>query len=363
MQLLRDAFRPTVGSHLDLARGARAAVAMLLPLFTLEALGRNQVGSQVAVGTLLGVIFVAFCDIGPTLRVRVRAMGCGAVVGALLILLGSWIGGSWWVAVPAIALATFLSGILPAHGQVVAQVGIILTMVFTVALGKDGGLAAAWPAMLGFLFGGTFFLALVLSSFVLFRFMRLRAREPALRPPPAVVSAPGIALPGWVLLVRLALLRAVGAGLMALVAWGSGVPYPHWAPVVVIASIRTDQVAAVNLARYRIIGTVLGAGLANMVLLWVHSPLALAGLAVAGMFLAFAVKDANNTSFIFFLTFLILVLLNISATGPAYVALRVATTLIGAAAALIVSWLSFRLVRHAAAATRPPPAAPPAGSG
>src|SRR6185437_7427363 len=111
----------------------------------------------------------------------------------------------------------------------------------------------------------------------------------------------------------------------------------------------------------RVVGTVLGAGLADVLLLWVHSPPVLVGLAVAGVFLAFMVKDANNTFFIFFLTFLTLVLLNLSATGPTYVALRIVTALIGALAALIVSWLSVRLMRHASAAANPPSAAPPGG--
>src|SRR5262249_26994999 len=136
-------------------------------------------------------------------------------------------------------------------------------------------------------------------------------------------------------------------------AWSTGVPYPHWAPIVVIASVRTDQVAAVSLTTQRIIGTVLGAGLADLVLIWTHNPMVLAGLAVAGVFLAFTVKDVNNTFFIFFLTVLTLFLLNIPPQGQTYAVLRIVTTLIGAAAALMVSLLSVWLMRRATATTSP----------
>ncbi len=365
MQALQELFRPSAGSHLDPASGARAAVAMFLPLFVLEVIGRNEVGASAAAGTLLGVLFVAFCDLGPTLRARALAMSAGAIIGALLMLLGSWLGSLWWwTPALALALATFASGMLPPYGMVATQAGVILTIVLAVALGKDGGLAAAVPAALGYLFGGAFFLALVLSTVILSRFQRFAARQPApALPAPVTLSAPNKPLPSRSLLIRLALLRALGAGLIAGLTWGYGLAYPHWAPVVVIGSIRTDQAAAVSLTTQRIVGTVLGAALADVVLLWVSSPQALVVLAVVGIFLAFTVKDVNMTSFIFFLTFLTLLLLNLSATGPAYVVLRIVTTLIGAGAALVVSLLSALLARRAMAnAARSSPSSPPSGA-
>lgn len=337
---------------------------MFLPLLVLEVLGRNLLGGNAAVGTLLGVVFVAFCDLGPSLRIRAWAMSAGAFLGALLMALGALIGGPWWVAAPALGLATFLSGVLLVYGKVVAQVGIILTIAFTLALGKDGGPGVAASRGLGFLFGGTFFLLFVLASSLPGRFLRPAAQGPTAASDalPTAPPAAGTPRPKRSLLVWLAVLRALGAALIAGVAWGTGVPYPQWAPVVVIASVRLDQVAAVNLTIQRIVGTVLGAGLADLVLAWVHNPMALAGLAVGGIFLAFTVKDANNTLFTFFLTILILLLLNILPSGPTYVVLRVVATLIGAMAALGVSWLSAWLVQRASAAVRPPHAATPGGA-
>jgi hypothetical protein len=351
---MRQVFSRTADTQFTPGRGARAAVAMLLPVVVLEVLGRNRANGDAAAGTLLGVLFVAFCDIGTSPPIRARAMAAGAVVGALLLALGSSIGGSWWVAVLAVALATLLSGMLPVYGPVVAQVGIILTIVFALALGRDGGPIRAGPTALGFLFGGAFFLLLVLVSVV------LRRSPPPVGQTPTVAQTPPLAVPrGRVSfrspMLHFALLRAGGAALVAGLAWGSGIAYPHWAPIVVIASVRPDQMAALRLTTQRVVGTVLGAGLADVVLFSVQVPVVVAGLAILGVFLAFTVKDVNYTFFVFFLTTQTLLLLSLPAPGPTHAALRVVTTLIGAVVALGISWLSARFVRRTAA----PPHAPP----
>src|SRR5262249_47901952 len=152
--------------------------------------------------------------------------------GALLMVLGSSIGGPWWVAVLTLTLATFIGGILSVYGMGVAQVGIILTILFAMALGRDGGPAVAVPTALGFLSGGAFFLLLVLVSSLLRQSPHPAIQESAIAPPTPQPQAAGSPPPltRWPSVVRFALLRAVGTGLIAGLAWGSGVPYPQWAP-------------------------------------------------------------------------------------------------------------------------------------
>jgi hypothetical protein len=106
-------FRRPAGAQFTPVRGARVALAMLPPLVGIAVLGRTRGGSHVAVGALLGVLFVASCDLGSSLRIRAQAMAAGAVVGALLLGLGSWICGPWWVAVPTLAVTTFLQWVPP----------------------------------------------------------------------------------------------------------------------------------------------------------------------------------------------------------------------------------------------------------
>ncbi len=357
MPLFRRAFQRETDAHLAPGRGALVTVAMLVPLFIIEGMSRNRLDSSAAAGTLLGVLFVAFCDIGPALRTRMWAMGSSIVLGTLLMLLGAAIGGPWWVAVLALTLATVLSGLLPVYGPAAAQVGTILTIVFAVALGSSGGRATAVPTALGFLFGGVFIIVLVLVVAGLSAWLQWPApQSPAapLAPKPSEAPRPGLTLRSPV--VRFALLRAAATGLIAGIAWGSGLSYPQWAPVVVITSVRPNQMAALLLTTQRVTGTVLGAGLADVVLLLVHDSRALAGLAVAGVFLAFTVIEVSYTLFVFFLTALTLLLLNIPASGPTYVRLRIIATLVGAGAALGVSLLAAWLARRTApSSTETPP--------
>jgi uncharacterized membrane protein YccC len=352
-------FHHSAGASFNPIRGAQVASALLLLVVVIEVLGRNRVSSSAAVGALVGVLIVAFCDVGRSLQIRARTMAAGAAGGALLFGLGSSIGGPWWVAVPALGLAVFISGALAVYGPVVAQLGVILTIVFAVALGSDGGPAAAVPVALGFLIGGTYYLVLALLSFVLRRPPHAVGEAPQV--PHASGSPPAAPRSPFTLhspVTRFALLRATATALVAGLAWGSGMAYPQWAPVVVIGSVRPDQMVALRLTTQRVVATVLGAGLAGVVLFWVHDPVVVAGLAVGSVFLAFAVKDENYTFFMFFLTLLTLLLLSLPTSGPTHAALavlRVVTTLIGAVVALGFSWLAAWLERRASAPPHSPP--------
>src|SRR5260221_4909813 len=106
-------------------------------------------------------------------------------------------------------------------------------------------------------------------------------------------------------------------------AWGSGIAYPHWAAIVVLLSVQPDQMAALRLTAQRIVGTVLAAGLADVVLHVIPDPVGLAGLAVGAKFLSVTVQNVNFTVFVFFLT-LPLLLLSRPTQGTAHVASRTA---------------------------------------
>lgn len=352
-------FRRTAGAPFTPVRGARVALAMLPALVGIAVLGHTRVGSDVAGGALLGVLFVASCDLGPSLRIRAQAMAVGALVGTLLLGLGSWIGGPWWVAVPALAVTTFLSGLLPLYGPVCAQVGLILTILVALALGRDGGPATAAPTALGFLLGGMFFLVLVFASSALGRLPHPLGDALRAAPTPAATGAgPSASSTGHAPVIRLAMLRAAGTALVVGAAWGSGIAYPHWAAIIVILSVRPDEMAALRLTTQRVVGTVLAAGLADVVLHVIPDPVVLAGLAVGGEFLAVTVQNVNFTVFVFFIT-LPLLLLSRPTQEPAHAALRVTTTVVGALVALGISALAAWLAQRPSAPPRRPPEALP----
>jgi uncharacterized membrane protein YccC len=162
--------------------------------------------------------------------------------------------------------------------------------------------------------------------------------------------------------IRLAVLRAAGTALVAGAAWGSGIPYPQWAAIVVILSVRPDQMAALRLTTRRVAGTVLAAGLAEVVLHVLPDPVVLAGLAVSSEFLAVTVQNVNFTAFVFFFT-LTLLLLGRPTEGPEHAALRVATTVVGALVALSISAIAAWLAqRPSSVPPRRPPEAWPGGA-
>jgi hypothetical protein len=359
-------FRRNVGAQFTPIRGAWMAIAMLLPVAIIQVLGHSRVSSAAAGGALLGVLFVAFCDPGSShsLPIRARAMAAGTLVGALLLGLGSWIGGpTWWVAALTLGLVTFLGGVLALYGPVAAQLGVILSILFAVALGRGGGPASAAPSLLGFLVGGTVVTLFVMGGTVVIRFVLtlsafrrpsqpIGGAAPAARAPATSPSAPVTPQPR---LIRFAALRAAGTALVAGVAWGIGLPYPEWAALVVIGSTRPNQMTKLGLTMQLAVGTCLGAALAGVVLSVVHDPVVVVVLTVGVVFVAFTVKDVNETFYMFFFTILILLLLSLPSPGHAPVGLRVATTLVGAAVALGLSWLSGWFVRRAAAPPRQPP--------
>lgn len=130
-----------------------------------------------------------------------------------------------------------------------------------------------------------------------------------------------------------------------------GIAYPHWAAIVVLLSVQPDQMAALRLTAQRVVGTVLAAGLADVVLHVIPDPVVLAGLAVGGNFLSITVQNVNFTVFVYFLT-LPLLLLSCPTQGPAHAALRVATTVVGALVALGISALAAWLAQRASAPPR-----------
>jgi uncharacterized membrane protein YccC len=157
-------------------------------------------------------------------------------------------------------LANFLAGLLPARSPLAALVGLLLTIVFVAALGIGGGPGTALPSALGFLLGGMLVLLLMHISLQSARLWHHAARPE--RPPPA--HAPHLSLAALLddfdvrsPLFRQTLLRAIGAGGTAALAWKLGVPYPQWAPITVIVCVRPEKETSVLAALQNIIGTVL----------------------------------------------------------------------------------------------------------
>jgi hypothetical protein len=364
MKMLRHLFKITPGATLTPDRGLRTAGAFGLSLLVLAAFGRTPFGGALGLGFLLGVLFTSFGDVGTSVRARGVAMSALTLGGPLAMAAGRSLAASWWVAALAVFGVTLVAGFLFIYGPLVSLVGMLLSIVFVVALGIDGGPATALPSALGFLLGGVVVLLLLLVS-ALPTLLRERAHHTAA--PPASAQAPSLSLVTLLAhldvrapLFRQGLLRALGAGGAAALAWKLGTPYPQWAPIAVIACVQPERGTSVRTAVQNSIGTVLGVLLADVLIGSAQPPVVVALIVVVVVFIAFTVKDLNHVLFTFFMTNLTLLLIHLSSPGVSPIRLRVFSVLVGSGIALTATfldqWLAARRPSHAT----PPPEGPAA---
>lgn len=354
MQALQPLFEITPGAKLAPARGLRTAVAIFLALLLLAVFGHTAFGNAVGLGFLLGVLFSSFCDFGASARARLVAMSALTIAGPFVVAVGRALSPAWWLAALVVFVVTFLAGLLLAYGPLVGLIELQLTIVFVATLGIGGGPGTALPSALGFLLGGALVLLLTLVSLLLDDLWHHSVRPEA----PVPVSASGIS-PGervvsgrMELLFRQALLRALGAGAAAALAWGLGVPYPQWAPIVVIVCVRPKKETSVLVALQNIVGTILGVTLADLFINSGQDPLVVALVLVVVVFIAFTVKDLNYALFTFFMTNLLLLLISLSPPGVSRSQLRVFSVLVGAGIALAVTFLDDWLAQQHATRAR-----------
>jgi uncharacterized membrane protein YccC len=313
-----------------------------VPLGALAASHHTAVGSAAA----LGALFVSFGDTGSAVRRRVQTMGVATMGvatmgGALLFALGRSIGHVWWLAAPVVFLAALAAGIVVVYGSAAVTVGLILTIAFVSALGTGGGPAAAVASAVGFAIGGLSALLLALAPGVLRRRQRAattppqaaaRRRRPLLAPLLAALTFSSPTL-------RFAALRAAGATAAGSIIWLLGVSYPQWAVLPVLLGVRPDRDVSLVTTVRRVVGTILGAVVADLVIVAVHDLLIRALLAVAVMVLAFTVRNLNDALFIGALTLMTLLLISIPTAGRSLASRQVLETLVGATIALAVTWL------------------------
>lgn len=336
MERMAVFFRNNPSVRLHPVKGFYTALAMFLPLLVLSILGQRAFGVLVMTGALL----TSFGDVGTSFRTRAWSLGMTAVGGALMTALGRLIGGPWWQEIVEIFLIVFISGLLSVYGRVAAVMGLLLTIPFVISLANRGGPATTLPAAGGFLLGGA----------VLMLFASLYAWLLSHRSTPKNATQPNRPQPGLTTLtaqltltsplLRLSLLRAMGAAVAAGSGWiWGGSPF-YWAALTVIICTRQDQKASLMMALQNVIATILGALLAAVLIASVLNTLVVGLIVVAITFLAFTVKELNYLLYLFFFTILILLLISIATSGQSLALWRVITVLFGAGIVLVITFLA-----------------------
>ena len=344
MNMLGAVLRFKAGASLTPARGIRTAEAALVPLIALAAIHHTALGILAAVGALL----VSFCDVEGLARTRTLTIGFVTLAGALLFALGRSLEQPWWLAVLAIFLATLAAGLVAVYGRGAAAIGLMLNIVFVLALGIGGGPSTALSSLVGFMIGGV---SVLVMGFVPMPLRRRHGGGPA-----AMANQASPARPRWPPLApflaqltwsspacRFATLRAAGAAIAGGIGWWLDVSHPQWAVITVILCVRPDPAASLVATVERLVATVFGAVAAEGAIVAVHDSLALALIAVALMVVAFMVLDLSNVLFVFFMTVMTLLLISIPTGGLSLARLMVFEALIGAAIGLVVTSLAPRI--------------------
>jgi uncharacterized membrane protein YccC len=109
----------------------RLAVAVPTPLAVALLLGAGPVGVLAAMGALV----TSLADKGGPLRLRVvRELGAG-FAGAVGLLAGHLAAGAWWVAVPVVAVAALVSGLLSVINSATSMAGLQLLVYVSIGSG------------------------------------------------------------------------------------------------------------------------------------------------------------------------------------------------------------------------------------
>jgi uncharacterized membrane protein YccC len=139
------------------------------------------------------------------------------------------------------------------------------------------------------------------------------------------------------------LLKALAVTVATAIGLGFGLPYAHWIPVYTLVVLQPDYEQTLTIFAQRLVGTILAATLAAVLLGNVHDKYVTVAIILAFAFIAVSVHGANMLFYSFFSTVTILLLLDLPTPGSLTdVWARVLNVFIGALIAVVVVFLFMR---------------------
>jgi hypothetical protein len=236
---------------------------MLVPLVVFLAIGHEEYLSS----ALFGVVYSVLADPGGSYGRRVWDMAVFGLTGAAVTALAFGIGGdAWGWLVLAVFAVTLVAGLAMAFGAHRFVEGYLLSLWFIIALGFASSSQTAhisshtWAQVLAWAGGSALWIALTFIEWL------IRGRQD--RPQPFAE------LPGDISLHKLtppmimfALIRALAiAGTVAL-AFGLNLSHGYWLPISATIAMKGSLDQTTLTAVQRIVGTLIGAAAATLVLL------------------------------------------------------------------------------------------------
>lgn len=332
-------------SKLNWPLGITVAVALFLPLVLLALIDQDVYWLSVS----FGVLFVGLGDPGGRLASRAAYAAVFGLAGAVVTAWGVAVGDAGWAWVTLSTVAvTLATGLAIRFGVRRFVTGSLLTAWFLIAISLPPGFAAAgitldpWLQALAWLAGaGAWF---VLSSVV--SFVRRRPdRPPLVAEIPTDTKGSALTRP----LVVYAVLRTVAVSGAVALAFGFHLPYADWTPIAAQVAMKPDARQSKLVATQRVVGTILGAVVASVLLLTIDQVYALAGAMVVLALVGGAFRTANYALYTTGIAGTALIALDISdPTNLATEGLRILFTFIGVAIAIAVMALAGALTRRSA---------------
>ena len=275
---------------------------------------------------------------------RMRRLGIITLVGALLTALGLVIGVNAVLAVLSTFVITLMLGATLAWGKPAAFAAYLLNIWFITSLSFQGGAAQALPQALAWLVGGALCMLMALVHF-----KRQPTPSEAVQGTAQVRSQKSLFATYFALFrftsppFRFVLLKALAVTVGTAIGLRFGIPYAHWIPVFTLVILQPDYKQTLNIIIERLIGTIVAAVLASVLLVGVQNQYLLASIIMAFAFLAVVMHEVNMLSYIFFNTVVILLLLDFSTPGSLTdVWARMLNAFIGALISVVVVFLFMR---------------------
>jgi hypothetical protein len=341
---------------LSIEVGTRAALAIAVPLVVLTVLGRLDLAAYATFGA-----FTALYGRNEPYRLRLRSVSIAAV--GLLVSIGLGIvvastGAPLWITVVALLLITTggtlvgaVFGLLPAQPLFFVFAFLVCGQIPT----PPGEALSRWLLAIAV---AAFAWLLTMSGWVV---RRARPGTDAallkeLRRRPSVDRSAVRDERVWLTVAQ----NAIGVVVTGGIALAFGLGHPYWSVVSLVAVLPPARGAhSISRSIHRIIGTIVGVGVAEVVLLPSPPPVVIVIVVVVCQFFAEILVGRHYGAALVFVTPLALSVSYLAAPVPvlALASDRVIETLLGAVVGIVLV-----LIAQAVASRRPLPGAGPSGA-
>jgi hypothetical protein len=245
-------------------RGVMILDVILVPLVVFLAIGHEEY----LVSAVFGVLFSAVADPGGSYRYRASHVAMFGAVGSGLTALAFGIGGDNWgwlvLAAFMVTLLASLAVMFGVHrfvGAVLLNVWFVIALALAVNFHKHAHVTSyTWAQLLSWLGGSALWVALTFVAWLL----RGRADQPQpIAELPGDTSRRPLSRP----LVMFALIRAIAVGGAVAIAFGTNLSHGLWLPIATIIAMKASIAESTIVAAQRLVGALLGAGVAILLLL------------------------------------------------------------------------------------------------